>query len=281
MRILRFLSSGDDVLQLKQRLVELGYLSKATHNRYGLDTLAAVKAFQQATGLEVDGITGELTWAALFDSDPVEAPDIPAHISPANAQKIALSLATVSKTRREIVLEALKWAVDADAPVSPLCFYIRGGNLYNTDLSPNIMTEAKLKKYFQKTAYQPYFKDSKQFMNDLVQAGNRIGGADCSGFIVGLWRHQKVVSTGFDANANSLYSSFCTKTTKPLAGDLAWRSGHIGLVVCSNPIMVVEAVGGSYCVQLTKASKRRAYNFIDRKLHSFGGWSAYGDPKKY
>lgn len=280
--ILKYLSSGDEVVKLKNRLVELGYLSKATHSIFGLDTLKAVKAFQTASGLKVDGIVGEMTWGALFDDEPIEAPKIPSHISKTKAQQISSSLATVSKTRREIVLEALKWAIDPDAPVPPKCFYIRGGNLYNNDLSANIMTQAKLKKYFAKESYKPYFKTGRVMMERYAaESGYSIGGADCSGFIVGLWRKQQVVSTGFDANANSLRSSFCTDSKNPIPGDLAWRSGHIGLVVCSSPLMIAEAIGGDYGVQITMASKRKAYNFVDKKIHSFGAWSSYGDPKKY
>lgn len=282
MRTLRFLMSGEDVRQMKYRLVDLGYLAKATHDLFGIDTLSAVKAFQAGNGLAVDGVVGELTWSALFDSDPVDAPDIPPHIGADKAAKISASLATVSKTRRDICLEALFWAIDPDFVSDPKCFYVRGGNLYNQDLTPNIMTKAKLTKYFAKTAYQPYFKNAKPMMEYYAEkSAYSIAGADCSGFVVGLWRDARCVSAGFDANANSLYSSFCTKTEKPIPGDLAWRSGHIGLVVCNNPVMVVESMGGDYGVQLTMASKRKGYNFVDKKLHSFGGWTSYGDPKKY
>ena len=36
--------TGEDVRYVKDRLVELGYLAKATHNMYGDDTYKAVKA---------------------------------------------------------------------------------------------------------------------------------------------------------------------------------------------------------------------------------------------
>ena len=58
---------GQDVRYVKDRLVELGYLKKATHNMYGDDTRKAVMAFQSANGLESDGIVGPMTWAALFE----------------------------------------------------------------------------------------------------------------------------------------------------------------------------------------------------------------------
>ena len=72
-RLLKHMMSGSDVKAAKDRLVELGYLYASTHDTFGDDTLAAVKAFQTAKGLEVDGIVGPDTWAALF----ADAPDTP------------------------------------------------------------------------------------------------------------------------------------------------------------------------------------------------------------
>ena len=43
---------GDDVRAVKDRLVELGYLERATHDMYGDDTYRAVKAFQAVSNLE-------------------------------------------------------------------------------------------------------------------------------------------------------------------------------------------------------------------------------------
>ena len=65
-RLIKVLMRGDDVRAVKDRLVELGFLRKSSHNLMGYDSLKAVKAFQKANGLEVDGIVGPLTWEALF-----------------------------------------------------------------------------------------------------------------------------------------------------------------------------------------------------------------------
>ena len=72
-RLLKHMMSGADVKAAKDRLVELGYLYASTHDTFGNDTLAAVKAFQTDKGLEVDGIIGPDTWGALF----ADAPDTP------------------------------------------------------------------------------------------------------------------------------------------------------------------------------------------------------------
>lgn len=59
---------GDDVRRLQQRLMELGYaLHKyGADGEYGSETATAVKAFQRDRGLQVDGIAGEATLAALY-----------------------------------------------------------------------------------------------------------------------------------------------------------------------------------------------------------------------
>ena len=67
-RILKRYRSGADVKAVKERLVELGYLCKATHSMYGNDTYRAVKAFQAANNLDIDGIVEGLPFTAVFDA---------------------------------------------------------------------------------------------------------------------------------------------------------------------------------------------------------------------
>ncbi len=64
--------TGGDVLQLQQRLVELGYSVVGTPDGwFGAKTDEAVRQFQQRNGLVVDGIVGRITWARLFSPDAV------------------------------------------------------------------------------------------------------------------------------------------------------------------------------------------------------------------
>ena len=60
-------SKGDDVKTLQEGLLKLGFsLPKyGADGDFGSETLAAVKAFQTANGLTVDGICGPATWNRL------------------------------------------------------------------------------------------------------------------------------------------------------------------------------------------------------------------------
>ena len=285
-RTLKRYMKGDDVKAVKDKLLELGLLHASTHNKYGNDTYRAVKTFQAANGLDIDGIVGEYTWAALFATEPGAEPagavTVPSHIGADTAEAIGKALALVSELRREICLDALTQAIDPyEGEEYPRSFYIRGGNLYNKDLTANVMTESKLNSYFSRSDYAPYYSDGREEMmrEAALRSGYTQTGADCSGGIVGLWRKHLIQSSGFDANANTLYGSHCTDTKSPQAGDLAWRSGHIGLVVGGG--YIVEWVGGAYGCQLTKMNNRKVFDFIEGRLRSMSKWSAYGDPKKY
>ena len=62
------LQSGDAseaVKLMQQRLISLGYLSGEADGKFGLQTYKAIKAFQKANGLYVDGIAGSKTLTAL------------------------------------------------------------------------------------------------------------------------------------------------------------------------------------------------------------------------
>ena len=68
-RTLRKGYTGDDVKSLQTRLKALGYYTGSIDGKYGSGTVAAVKAFQKAAGLQQDGIAGPATCKALFAAD--------------------------------------------------------------------------------------------------------------------------------------------------------------------------------------------------------------------
>ncbi|WP_416673391.1 peptidoglycan-binding protein [Egbenema bharatensis] len=63
-------SEGDSVSELQAMLKLLGYYSGAVDGVYRASTAAAVSAFQQAVGLQADGIAGPDTWGRLLPPSP-------------------------------------------------------------------------------------------------------------------------------------------------------------------------------------------------------------------
>lgn len=65
--VLRIGSSGASVRELQKALYTRGW-SVEVDGHFGAETLEAVRAFQKAEGLPVDGMVGARTWAALRDT---------------------------------------------------------------------------------------------------------------------------------------------------------------------------------------------------------------------
>jgi len=63
---LRLKSRGTPVKEVQQKLNQLGYKAGAADGIYGVQTAAAVKRFQKAHRLTVDGIVGQQSWSILF-----------------------------------------------------------------------------------------------------------------------------------------------------------------------------------------------------------------------
>ena len=76
-------SSGSEVKKLQEKLIENGYDlgSSGADGIYGAKTAAAVKQYQQANGLSVDGIAGDQTlsklYASVTETDNTTTPDTP------------------------------------------------------------------------------------------------------------------------------------------------------------------------------------------------------------
>ena len=71
---LRSGDSGNDVKQLQENLIQLGYMSGTPDGKYGTKTVGAVKAFQKNNGLKEDGTAGPDTLRALYSGTAKEAP---------------------------------------------------------------------------------------------------------------------------------------------------------------------------------------------------------------
>jgi len=289
-RMLRFGSTGEDVLRVKLRLFSLGcyapHITTISTSRFGSDTRNAVLNFQEKNALVADGIVGPITWSALFPEDAALAPqprgEIPANIGETAAGLIAFALEGASDRRREIVLDALQFAFDPALPRDyPTSLYIRGGNLYNTDLTPNVITLARIRSGALR---QPEYYDGgrQEMMEAAVLETPAITGADCSGGVVGLLRHAGVVKPGFDLAANGFAVSKSMRKIEEselLPADLLHKSGHIGIYVGGG--YAAEWMGGAYGCQLTRVSARRGWNFVKHKEDRFGAWTTFLRPKWY
>jgi peptidoglycan L-alanyl-D-glutamate endopeptidase CwlK len=106
---------------LQIRLEELGFDTKGADGEFGAGTRAAICAYQQSRGLEVDGMAGELTLAALgVGSDP--EPEIPSGFLGAGVTtvwKMFSRLAPLKNVREHLpdVLDALKISRLDDRPM--------------------------------------------------------------------------------------------------------------------------------------------------------------------
>ena len=61
--------SGDDIKTMQDRLSEIGYFDAASTGYFGSITTSAVKSFQDANGLSVDGVVGKDTRRVLYSND--------------------------------------------------------------------------------------------------------------------------------------------------------------------------------------------------------------------
>ena len=81
-RTVQWQDRGSGVLTVQKNLIELGYLAEGeADGAYGSKTTAAVRRFQKANGLSVDGIAGQATQTRLFE-DPNVVPYSPPTVPP-------------------------------------------------------------------------------------------------------------------------------------------------------------------------------------------------------
>jgi len=74
---------GEDVKQLQSWLLDLGYTGIGSADGvFGRLTDAAVREFQQTNTLTVDGIVGQMTWAALYRAASGLGPPTPTSLPP-------------------------------------------------------------------------------------------------------------------------------------------------------------------------------------------------------
>ena len=65
-------SAGDSARAVQERLKELGYYKGTVDGKFTGDSVAALKAFQEAHGLQADGVAGAATYATLFSNQALK-----------------------------------------------------------------------------------------------------------------------------------------------------------------------------------------------------------------
>ena len=90
---LKYGSTGDDVKKLQNALIDAGYDvgSTGADGVFGKNTQAAVKAYQQANGLAVDGIAGQNTLGALYGTSTTSTTPATTTTTPATTAKTETS----------------------------------------------------------------------------------------------------------------------------------------------------------------------------------------------
>jgi putative peptidoglycan binding protein len=82
-------AKGEEVSRIQARLGELGVYRGPVDGDFGGGTESAVRAFQQARRLDVDGVVGPETWKVLFDGATIVPPAILAE--PLSYRSLALT----------------------------------------------------------------------------------------------------------------------------------------------------------------------------------------------
>lgn len=100
-RTLRKGAQGEDVRSMQLALVAYGYNPGECDGIFGKKTEAAVRAFQKAQGLSVDGICGPKTWAAL--TEPVVTYTVRAEGVTWAQYKLILEICPLAEAEREVI----------------------------------------------------------------------------------------------------------------------------------------------------------------------------------
>ena len=225
---------GDDVKELQTLLDEHGFPCGEIDGIFGAATDKAVRSFQKAYNLTVDGIVGRKTWEALR-----KEPGAPTPTPDPNKESGKI-------TSKQLVAEFEQYERDGWGYV-----YGAQGELY---------TEALAQKWHERA-----MAGSKSVPSGRNKASYFVGDcsrwigkhvADCSGGIVHAI--QQYIPGFADRTADGFMAQFtksgAISTIPEIPGLAVWRKGHIGVYVGGG--YVIEFRGTDYGCVKTKLSER-------------------------
>ena len=102
-RTIRKGAQGDDVKTMQVFLVSWGFEPGNPDGIFGKNTEAALKAFQKAQGLTVDGVCGPATWTAL--SQPVETYTVRVEGATYQQYRRILDICPLAEAEKEVVID--------------------------------------------------------------------------------------------------------------------------------------------------------------------------------
>ena len=200
----RYLSvgySGNDVRQLQQRLIDLGYLGGKANGDFGAATKAAVVAFQGRMGIWDDGIAGPDTQAKLYSNSAKKASSMAAYTG--ESLKEGMNGAGVRTLQKQLKkLGYYNGTVDGDygsGTVAAVMAFQQNNGLKADGIAGN----ATLNKLYADDAVkangtigsngnQNSSNSSNQGSDHLIQVGTSNGGMSGAGGISG-----QISSTGY------------------------------------------------------------------------------------
>lgn len=214
-------SSGAYVKAAKERLFALGMYSPKvmaiTNDTLGVDSVEAIRRFQIKNGLEVDGIIGPVTWAALFP-DAVTAPSEDGAVIEED-DALSEMIAKIKTLCDEQVKNKSRyvWATGGELGASVTEKYIR---TKEARCNGGANAERALRAW-----------------NAQIEAGNTVFRIfDCSGFVSWILTRAGVFSGR--RNCDGLYS-LCNRIDAPRDGALLFRVNskdfedetHVGIYI--------------------------------------------------
>ena len=268
-RLMKQGMSGPDVRQCKDWLFALKFYPNSvkaiTHDKFGPDTLTAVKSYQSTRKLAVDGVIGPKTWAALESDIGLSGGGV-VPPSPPPAPPLSSSL--------------------LDEFIAFLEEMVRIGSIYvwggTGEMDPTI-TEDWIRR--KETSGKNADRAINHWKKKVAAGFKKILRAfDCSGLFRYWLKLKKISSSGSSANG---FMKQCVKIDKPQLkrgdfvfqvykddqkdenGKITKKKGdayHIGYIVDNN-LSTIESMGRDDGVVKTKFNASK--------------WNAFGRPEKF
>lgn len=240
---------GDDVKELQTLLDKHGFPCGEIDGIFGPATDTAVRSFQKANSLTVDGKVGEKTWAALR-KEPGET----------------RNWEQVSEDMTYWLRMMVGWR------------YIIGAQGHR-------LTDDYLSARYKD--HEGYFTNGRlEWLRAEISRADSMGinlyCADCSGLFFKVNEMMGIIPAK-DATANGLYSTYCTQIGKDdvRPGDILFRESggrmvHMAVVGTDG---VYEAAGTAYGVVFRPWAdmfSRRTYNRMTGNFDTLKPWTHYG-----